>query len=301
MASGVDNIPDDWPREVQELVREMGLIRVDCVLPGTSLAAQHPARLTYIQSLLERLRGERPSRLLARFRDEDGNAITEWDKMAHANYQSNDLPQSTVKSCFPSLSVTGIKLCTGQYLEHRWQETIMAELSGGTIVAFVIVGVDLILAFVIYADRAQITKKAQLDDYMTIQLMIEVDDSEEEEDDNGVQPKKCIRSKGKLAANRVGVEADFSVLLERPHKDVFSIASKYGTAPVFMPATVTIEENARIARMKVKAVDTMSQEGDDPHEQFQKMLLAEDAARAPPENFLVEDVGCSENEIGAIT
>jgi hypothetical protein len=298
--SGVDNIPDDWPEGVQELIREMAMIRDDCTLLAVPLAAQHSAHLKYIQSLLDQLHDE-PGRLLASFRDDDKKPITKWDDMARASYQSKDVPQSTIKYCFPSLEVTAIKFCNGRYLEHRWQETIMAGLSGGTTVSFVVIGVDLVLAFVIYADRKQIKKNAQLDDHMTIQILVEVDDSSEEEDYNGVCPRKVIKSKGKLASNRIGIESDFSVLLEKPHKDVFSIAFKYGKGPVFIPATVTIEENARIAQMGVKAVHNLCQEGDNPHDQFQQMLLAEDTARAPPKNLLLEDVGLSKDVISTIT
>ena len=282
--SGVDNIRGDWPEDVQELIREMAEIRYDYALPVVPLAAQYPAHLRYIQSLLDELHDETPGRLLASFRDESKRPITEWGDLRQASYRSEDLPQSAIKYCFPSLEVAAIKLCTGRYLEHKWQETVMAGLSGGTNVSFVVVGVDLVLAFVICQDRKQIKKTAQLDDHMTIQILIEVDYSSEEEDEDGVRPKKAIKAKGKLASNRIGIESDFSVLLEKPHKDIFGIASKYGEQPVFVPARMMIEDNAPIAKLEVKAVHNLCQKGDNPYAQFREMLLAEDAVRTPPKN-----------------
>jgi hypothetical protein len=66
--SGVNNVPGDWPENVQELIREMEEIRNGCALPIVPLAAQHLAHLRYIQSLLDELYDETPGRLLASFR-----------------------------------------------------------------------------------------------------------------------------------------------------------------------------------------------------------------------------------------
>jgi hypothetical protein len=299
VVSGVDNIPDEWPDDVREMVAEMVEIRNDCALPVIPLSARTAADVRCIQSLIDELQDMKPGRLLASFRDKNGETVTEWDDLKF-HHRAKDLPQSRIKYCFPSLEVAAIKLCAGRYLEHNWQETVVASLSGGTNVSFVVIGVGLVLAFVNYRDRKQIKKKAQLDDHMTIQILFEVDDSEEESED-GYPRKKAIKVKGKLASNRIGLESDFSVLLEKPSKAVFKCASKYGDQPVFIPAQVKIEENSRLAELEVKAVHTLCQEGDNPHAEFQEMLLAEDAARAEPRNFLVEDVGCSPHEISSIT
>lgn len=291
--SGVDNIPEDWPEGVQELIREMTKFRNDCALPIIPLAAQQRARLKYIQSFLYQLPEETPEQLLASFRDEDKQAITEWTDLRAANYRSEDIPQSAVKYFFPSLEVAAIELCTGRYLEHRWEETVMAGLSCGITVSFVVVDVDLVLAVVIYQARKQSRRKTQLSDHMTIQTEVEVDDVSEDE--------QVIKAKGKLASTRIGVGSDFCVLLEKPSRDVFSIASKYGKEPAFMLARVTIEENDRVAKLEVKAVNRSCQEGDNLYDQFQATLPAEDAARAPSKNFLVDDVGCSQHHISTIT
>ena len=299
VVSGVDNIPEDWPEDVCELVSEMAEFRDDCADPVLPLAARTSADVRYIQSVIQQLEEMKPGQLLLAFRDKNGGAVTEWDDLKNHS-RAEDIPQSGIKYCFPSLEVAAIKLCAGRYLEHNWQESVVAGLSGGTMVSFVVIGAGLVLAFVNYRDRKQIKKRAKLDDHMTIQIQFEVDDSEEESED-GVPPKKTVRTKGKLASNRIGVESDFSVLLEKPHKAIFKYASRYGEQPVFIPAAVKIEENARIAELEVKAVHSLCQEGKNPYAEFQEMLLAEDAARAEPRNFLVEDVGCSPHEVSSIT
>jgi hypothetical protein len=70
---------------------------------------------------------------------------------------------------------------------------------------------------------------------MAIQIKTEVGDSSEEEDYFEETRKKTIKAKGRLVSNHLGIKADFSVLLDRPRKDILSIASKYGEKPLLRP------------------------------------------------------------------
>jgi hypothetical protein len=146
-----DNITIEWPGDVQELVSEMAQIRNDCALPIILLASQDPAHVRYIQGFLNDMDAEPPGWLLWNFRDESDRPITEWNDMEEASYRNVDLPLSPIKYCFPSLEVAAI--CTRRFLEHRFQESVMRGLSGGTDVTFVIVVVRLVIAFIRYLDR----------------------------------------------------------------------------------------------------------------------------------------------------
>lgn len=285
--SGVDNIPDDWPANVRELIQEMAEIRSGCALPIIPLASQDASHIQYIQTLLDDLQGETIGSLLSKFRNKRNQPITEWPDLSRTAYLYEKLPQTAIKYYFPSLEVAAMKLCNERYLEHKWQESVVAGLSGGTNVTFVVVGVGLILAFVRYSGRKQLKKKAQLDDRMAIPIEVEFDESSAEEDEIGNDQKKSLKSKGKLASNRLGIQSDFGVLLEKPHKGIFKIASKYGEHPTFMTAYVKFAEDARLARLEVSAVHTLCQEFDNPHtcclpktlpvhlqETFSSMMLA---------------------------
>lgn len=167
----------------------------------------------------------------------------------------------------------------------------MLGLSGGVNVSFVVVGIGLVIAFVRYVDRQQ-TKTAALNEHITIQIKMEVDDSSEEEGFLGETLKEMVTAKERLTSGCLGIKSELSVLVERPRVDVFTFASKYGENIIFRPALVTINENERFAKLKISAVHTLCQEIDNPHCQSHLMVSGEDT-RADLKNFIVDDVGCS--------
>jgi hypothetical protein len=200
------------------------------------------------------------------------------------------------KAQLPNSGGTDTKLLLGKYLEYKWQETVMAGLSGATNIAFVVISPRLAVAFVKYLDREQLKKKAALDEHMQIEILEPATESHSEEAAFGGNRKSYPMASGKLATKRLGIEADFCVLLEKLGREGFKKASKYGRKPCFEAARIRIKEDACMAKLEVSASNAICDTENAAYAKWRTMLLNEDAVRANPINFLEEDMSCSPSQ-----
>lgn len=307
LVAGADNLDFTWPTFLVEFLDELTRIRTHNVV-FIPLRHSHQEYLDTLSSKIEDYINHEAGKTLRPFHTStlalvqatkgkgrstarQCKPISDWwsmDKL-HADGML-EFPKSTAVNTFSDLFTAEIKLTNGRYLDHMWEETLLNRLSGGIEAAFVLLDQKVILAFVRYKTPLGPDLTNALSDRTRIEISASdpsyISDDEEE----------GIVGSGTIVANRMGVKADFLVMIKKRSKALFKTAKPLTGELRWLNATIKIVQDRSLAKKEIDGVRAICG-SDSPHSRFHHAFLAQGLAEGKQEHWLRDLVGCDPSTI----
>lgn len=287
VVSGVDEIPEGWPADVEDSIKRLAVHRKDgiAIVPLAKLARDSP------QNVLKYLQRYIPGRLW-----EPYIAKKSWDELDslygdQGTLQITSSVQQHDPLChFSSIEEASVKLGVARYVEQKWQEKMFEELCKGDFdAAFFLLGPNTAIACLRRKDPAIfIDPNAVWDDHMNV--ILKFDDEVENCWEDPKNPKgyeKTTRLVGKVVSNQTSVDCEIVVLLENIPIDITKFARLLQQPPRFIDlSNVYTQVNDKPAKDQVESLHDLFDRNKSKCKKWWPMLLAENGSSALRSNFL---------------
>jgi hypothetical protein len=312
VVGGADNIDAGWPTEFRSWVSELVELRCKhCVI--IPLPDQHPDYIKTLQTKIgdyQKFEQGQTLRPFFRIKDSpglesetesDGTSekkprvevvpVTSWESMSELHEQGPlKFPKLSARNVFPDLTTAEIVMCNGRFLDHKWEEKLFDRLAGAAQVALVLLDKTTALAFVRYKKPLPADLKNVLSDRTRIEIATA--------QAGYCESRSLCEGSGSIVANRLDIKAEFVALLKkRQARHLFMLATPVRSGgPVWREASVSIVQDRSLAQREINAIQTLCSAGS-LHARFQKIFLAENLGDPLPQNWLVDDLGCTQRKI----
>ena len=325
--SGVDNVPEEWPEEIKNELLELARYRRQNDTRKILLPIDTEKHPEFIDKMVTKLNDHSRSELWD-CHDIGGVATpnTGWKRLTelYEEARKDDKPASStldempetvcsgkgsrlivkpsvvpvpVRHHFSSLEEARIKLAFGRFIEHQWECLVAEDLSKGSFTAAFIEVADRIVVGCVRREFDGVTlDKAAYDEHMTIVLTF----GEKSRRIDGKKTFSEYETSGHITSNHTGIDCDFTVLLNKVPRELYSEATRLGHPEAFLAVGLSIEVSKKSAEDNVEALNDCYNGSEPTYKRFWPALLAESSEPLRSENFMKDIMGMQQEAIDTI-